>query len=343
MILKALAIDLAKDFFQLYGIDELNHLKLDKKVGRLRFAKLIKSLPSTQIYMEACGGAHYWAKLFQTYDHKVKLIAPHHVKPYVGHQKNDRNDAKAILEACQRPEAVFVGIKSLWQQDLQTLHRVRDLKMKHQVATINHIRGLLEYGVAIPKSHEKFKSHTLLALEDAENGLTDVVRRTCSNMFKRYQELHEEIKELEVELKRKSKEYAFAKKAQEEIKGIGPLVVTRFLAAIGDINNFKNGRQVSAWLGLVPKQRSTGGKTKLGGITKHGDSDLRKLIVQGARSAVLSVTIKQHLNEEDQKIKKLYDRKGFNVTAVAVANRNIRQMFGILKKYEYEVCASEQR
>ena len=341
MKLKTLSIDLAKDFFQLYGLNSSGELKLDKKVGRIRFPKLIESLEPTKIYMEACGGAHYWAKLFKSYGHEVKLIAPHHVKPYVGHQKNDRNDAKAILEASQRPEAVFVGIKSLWQQDLQVLHKVKDLKTKHQIALINHIRGLLmEYGVAMPKTHAKFLLNTRLVLENAENGLTDVVRESCFQMYQSYEKLSEEIKVVLFRIEEIGKTYEFTKRAQAEIKGVGLLVATRFLASIGDVDSFSSGRQVSAWVGLVPKQNSTGGKTKLGRITKHGDSDLRKIIIQGARSAVISASRKDSLGPDEKKIKRLVEEKGFNVASVAVANRNVRRMYAILKKYKHEACAS---
>lgn len=340
MKLKALAIDLAKDFFQLYGVDETSTVVLDKKVGRGRFAKIIKNLTPTTIYMEACGGAHHWARLFRAYGHTVRLIAPHHVKPYVGHQKNDRNDARAILEACQRPESVFVGVKALWQQDLQTLHKLRDLKLKQQVATINHIRGLMmEYGVVLPKGHTKFKQLIPLLLEDAENTLTAVVRECCSGMYQSYLVLSEEILSLEKQLTEISKGYEFTKKAQEEIRGVGPLITTRFLASIGDVTHFSNGRQVSAWLGLVPRQRSTGGRTKLGRITKHGDSDLRKIIIQGARSAVTWARIKDYGDEDTKKIRRLEAEKGFNVAAVATANRNVRRMYGILRKYGNKACA----
>jgi len=341
MKLKVLAIDLAKDFFQLYGINHSGELKLDKKIGRARFAKLIKDLEPTSIYMEACGGAHCWARLFKSYGHAVKLIAPHHVKPYVGHQKNDRNDSKAILEACQRPEAVFVGIKSIWQQDLQVLHRVKDLKSKHQVAIINHIRGLmLEYGVALPKTHIQFIKSAKSAIEDAENGLTEVVRESCFQMYKTYETLSKEITNILKQLEDIGKKYEFTKRVQAEIKGVGPLVATRFMASIGDIDSFSNGRQVSAWIGLVPKQNSTGGRSRLGRITKHGDSDLRKIIVQGARSAVISASRKEYPDEDERKIKRLTEQKGFNVASVATANRNVRRMYAILKKYKHEVCAS---
>ena len=229
MKLKVLAIDLAKDFFQLYGVDEAGECHLDKKVGRARFPKEIEKLEPTLIVMEACGGAHFWARKFRGFGHVVKLIAPHHVTPFVGHQKNDRNDAKAILEASQRPEAVFVGVKTVWQQDLQSLHKVRDLKLKQQVATINHIRGLmLEYGVALPKSHARFKNSVLLEIENPENSLSEVVRECCHDMYVRYAQLSEEIKNLDNRLKEEGAKYEFTRRAQEEIKGVGPLVATRF-------------------------------------------------------------------------------------------------------------------
>lgn len=341
MELNTLAIDLAKDFFQLYGINNSNKAILDKKVGRARFPGLIKKLEPTQIFMEACGGAHHWARMFRTFGHKVKLIAPHHVKPFVGHQKNDRNDAKAILEACRRPEAVFVGVKTIWQQDLQSLHKVRDLKLKQQVAMINHIRGLMiEYGVALPKTHSKFKTAALKEIENGNNDLSPTIRELCIDTYNSYKEVTEKIKSIDKQLLKISSSHEFTIRAQKEIKGVGPLIVTKFIASIGEIDNFSSGRQVSAWLGLVPKQHSTGGKTRLGRITKHGDNHLRKLVIQGARSAVTWANIKDYGDDDTNKIRRLCKEKGFNVASVAVANRNVRRMFAILKKYNVEECAS---
>ncbi|MAE72455.1 MAG: IS110 family transposase [Bdellovibrionaceae bacterium] len=333
MEIKAIGIDLAKESFQVYGIDAQNKVVIDKKLNRSNFKVFMSRRPISRIYMEACSGAHYWARLFKSYGHEVKLIAPHRVKPFVGHQKNDRNDARGIVEAGLRPEARFVGAKSLWQQDLQSLHKVRDLKLKHQVALINQIRGLMsEYGVILPKTHSKFKTLMVETLEDGENGLSPLIRDECGRLFKDYLVVSDRINEVEEKIKAIAKESEFVKRAEREVKGVGYLVASRFLASIGDVGAFRNGREVSAWLGLVPRQHSTGGRTRLGRISKHGDSELRKFIVQGARAATIAAMRKKDFDWDHEKIHRLSEQKGFNVASVAVANRNVRRMFAILNK-----------
>jgi len=204
MNIKSIAIDLAKETFHICAVDTDNNLVIDKKVKRKSLLSTIVKLTPVDIYMEACGGAHYWARKFVSLGHNVKLIAPHRVTPYVGGQKNDRNDAIAILEACRRPGVVFVGIKTIAQQDLKSLHKIRDQKLKNQTALINQIRGyMLEYGVVLPKTHSKFKSHIEGCLEDATNELSPKIRELCKLLFedylyttKRLDQLTGEIKEI---------------------------------------------------------------------------------------------------------------------------------------------------
>ncbi len=340
MEVKTISIDLAKEIFHIFGVNQNNEIVINKKVTRQNFSKLFIKLPKIEIFMEACGGAHHWARIFSEMGHTVKLIAPHHVTPYVGHQKNDKNDAKAILEACRRPEAVFVGAKETWQQDFQSMHKVRDLKLKHQIALINQIRGLMmEYGVVISKSHKSFRENILMQLEDVENNLTDTIRELCFDLYQNYLMITLQLKMILEKISEKSETSSFIQAAQKEIKGVGLLASSRFFASIGNVDQFKNGRQASAWLGLVPKQHSSGGKIKLGRITKHGDSDLRKFIVQGARAAVAGASRKINPDKDELKIRRLVEQKGFNVASVAVANRNTRRMFAILKKYKNEASA----
>lgn len=333
MEITRLAIDLAKDSFHIYAVGSNNEVLVDKKLNRHKFGLFIENLSPTTLFMESCGGAHYWSRRFTSSGHKVILIAPHHVTPYVGVQKNDRNDARAILEACTRSEAVFVGVKQLWQQDLQSLHRARELKLKQQIALINQIRGLLmEYGVVIPKTHRAFKAQVLLAIESVDNELTMTIRDLCKDLYLDYEFVSQKVEQLDAKIVELASGYDFFKRAKKEIMGVGDLVASNFMASVGDGSHFCSARQVSAWLGLVPRQFSTGGKTRLGRISKHGDSRLRCLVVQGARAAVMAAMRKEHRNQDEEKIVKLYKQKGFNVTSVAVANRNVRRLYAVLKK-----------
>lgn len=330
MRIDKIGIDLAKETFHIYGINSAGEKIVSKKLAREKFALYFTNLETCSIFMEACGGANYWGRTLRKMGHTVKLISPQHVKPFVGSQKNDCNDARAILEASRRLEAKFVAIKELWQQDIQCLHRAREGRVKNRVALSNQIRGLLmEYGITIKRGKEHLKKNMTPLLEDAESGLTTAVRELLYELYEEYLAAESRVIELTLKIQEISKQHEVCQQL-EVLPGVGPIISTMFAASIGDPAVFKNGRQVAAWLGLVPKQVSTGGKTKLLGITKNGDSYLRKMVVQGARSRLMSIMRKKKHTEEEERILQMQERKGFNKTAVALANRNTRKMWHIM-------------
>ncbi len=328
-----LAIDIAKEKFHIFGVDEFNKITLDKPISRNKLMAFLANHPPVLIFMESCAGSNYLCKRFNEMGHTAKRIAAQHVKPYASHQKNDRNDAKAILEASRRPEALFVIVKSRKQQDLQIIHKIRDQKLKQYKAIINQIRGFLfEYGILIPKSATKFKNTIPEILEDADLNLSGAIRDEIQDLFLEFKLIVAKIKKLEEKIAILCEGDLFYDTAIKELKGVGSIVASRYLTVVNQHTDFKNGRQVSAHLGLVPKQNSSGGKTKLGGITKHGDVGLRTLLIQGARAALAVLSLKKQLDIEDLKLKRDLEIKGFNKIAVKLANRNARRMWAIMKK-----------
>jgi transposase len=333
MRITSLAIDIAKEKFHLFGVDQNNKVAIDKAMGRKKLMSFLVNLEPLEIFMESCAGSNYLCQKFIEMGHKAYRIAPQHVKPFAQTQKNDRNDAKAILEASRRPGVQFVGIKASWQQDLQSLHKIRDSKMKRYKSICNQARGLLfEFGIIIPIGIKQFTKSIPLILEDAETNLSGVLREEISYLFEEFRYLQAEVKRLEKKIDQQCKSNEFYQAAQEELIGVGPLVASRFLSTIGTVGPFKSGRQVSAYLGLVPRQHSSGGKTQLGRITKNGDQGLRTMIIQGARAAIAGSAQKIYPNLDQEKIRKQVDKKGFNKAAVALANQNTRRMWAIMKK-----------
>ncbi|MFT6754035.1 MAG: transposase [Candidatus Azotimanducaceae bacterium] len=279
--------------------------------------------------MESCGSAHYWARLFQSYGHKVKLIAPQFVKPFVKSNKSDKADDEAICEALQRPSMRFVSIKAVEQQDIQCLHRIRRRVVANRTAQVNQIRGLLmEYGIDMPQGRAKVRSRLSLILEDAENSLTIMFRGWLSELYDELVHMDERIATLDKQILQLAKCDENAQRLIS-IPGIGPMGATALVAAIGDINYFKNGRELSAWLGLVPRQHSTGGKDRLQGISKRGDVYLRKLIIHGARAVMICVNRKD--DKRSRWATELAERRNKNIAAVAMANKMVRTAFALLK------------
>ena len=337
MKITLLGIDLAKGSFQLHGVDASGKAILRRQLSRKKFIEFMAQVPQTVVAMEACGGAHAWARKFRAQGHEVKLIAAKFVKPFVKSQKNDRNDAEAIAEAASRPSMRFVGVKEIWQQELQSLHRIRAMLIHDKTALSNQIRGFLtEFGIVGPVGFAKLRELVQLSLEDAENDLTTIMRELLDGLWRRTLKIDQELDEINLLITKIAKASEPCRRLCE-VPGVGPMVATAMVSALGDPKTFRKGRDASAWLGLVPKQHSTGGKTVLLGITKRGDRSLRSLVVQGARSLVLSVQNKTELAAEDKLgrwIKKNLDIKGFNKTAIAVANKNVRVMWRLLAHEE---------
>lgn len=326
--LSVLGIDIAKQVFHLVGLDAHGTIVIRKRLYRAQLMAFIAQLAPTLIGMEACGGAHYWARRFREHGHEVKLMAPQFVTPYRKANKNDLRDAEAIAEAVTRPTMRFVPVKSVEQQDLQALHRVRERLMKARTALINETRGLLhEYGIIVPQGAATFRTHVLekLATEDAK--LTPQSLRLFQQLLEELGALEARVATYDAQLTQVAQTHPVCQRLMT-IPGLGELTATALVAAVSDAAQFKNGRQFAAWLGLVPRQHSTGGKVRLLGISKHGDSYLRKLLVHGARSCLRWVGRKR--DRRSQWIQSLMERRGWNRTAVALANKNARVAWVLL-------------
>lgn len=340
MKITTIGIDLAKNVFSVHGVDENDNAVLRKPFKRAQFALFFANLEPCLVGMEACSGAHHWARKLQAFGHTVKLIAPQFVKPYVKTNKNDSADAEAICEAVRRPNMRFVAIKSVEQQAVLSLHRARQGFVKARTAQANQIRGLLaEYGVIIPKGISHVTRQVPLILADADNELPEAFRRLIASLLDHFRELHCQATVLELQIKAWHQENEASRKLAA-IPGIGPLSATALVASIGDARTFKNGRQLAAWLGLVPRQHSTGGKPTLLGISKRGDVYLRALLIHGARAAIRAA---QQRSDSSGWLAKLLARRHPNVAAVALANKNVRVVWALLahdRKYQSNYIAA---
>jgi transposase len=327
-----LGIDLAKNIFQLHGTDSKGHCIMTKRLTRQKLTEWVANLNPCLIGIEACGGSHYWARLFKTFGHDVKMISPHLVKPYVRNNKNDKNDARAIAEAVTRPDMKFVGIKTIEQQDILSIHRARELVLKNKVAQSNQIRGLLgEYGIVIPQGEKPFSDFSAL-LSKHENNLTERAKKLFNQLYEQYKFFKSQLKQYDKEIVEITKQDEQCQKIMK-IDGIGPITASAITATIGSPKIYKSGRELAACLGLVPKQKSSGNKTLLLGISKRGDRYLRKLLVHGARSAMKTCSQKT-----DPKSIWIQEKKailGWNKTAVAIANKHVRVIWAVLTKEAY--------
>ena len=331
-VITVLGIDLAKNSFQLHGVDKDGRVVLKKKLSRYKLAAFMANLSPCLIGLEACGGAHYWVRTFTQMGHTVRMIAPQFVKPYVKSNKNDAVDAEAICEAVQRPSMRFVPVKGIEQQDIQSIHRIRSQQVARRTAQANQIRGLLlEYGIIIPKGITSIRKAIPDILEDAENTLTSLFRELLRELYDEMVHHDERIGTLEQKLKMICVQNEDCQRLLT-IPGVGFLTATALIAAIGDITVFKNGRELAAWLGLVPRQHSTGGKPTLMGISKRGDCYLRTLLIHGGRSVVR--VAHQHQDKRNQWIGEVKQRRGENISNVAVANKNARIAWALLAKKE---------
>lgn len=324
MTIKILGIDIAKRVFQLHGVDCYGKTVFKKRVGREQLINVIANLPACLIGMESCSGSHYWARQFQLYGHEVKLMSPQYVKPYVKTNKNDANDAEAICEAVSRPSMRFVPIKNTAQQDIQSLHRYRQRIIQQRTALANQIRGLLaEYGLIAAQGIGCLRKKLPQFLENQDNQLTSLALEIFSQLHQELLEIDEKVKFLDKRIARVCQENEACQRIKQ-VEGIGPLTATALVAAIGDIAQFKNGRHLAAWLGLVPRQHSSGNKKVLLGISKRGDRYLRTLLIHGAR-AFISLA-KKHSDWLNSLIKRCGKHKAY----VALANKNARIVWALL-------------
>ena len=327
-------IDLAKNVFQIHGVDAAGHTVVKKQLKRDQLAPYFANVAPATIGMEACSSAHYWARKLQGMGHSVKLMAPQFVKPYVKGNKNDANDAEAICEAVARKSMRFVPIKNVEQQALLSLHCERQGFDAERTAYSNRIRGLKgEFGFVIPQGMHYISERVHDLIEDANNELPGMFRENVDRLLQHLQELNRHVHELEMKIQgwHRSNE---ASQKLAAIPGIGPLTASALIASIGDAKNFKSGRELSAWLGLVPRQHSSGGKQNLLGISKRGDLYLRMLLVQGAHS-VINASCRKGV--EAGWLPGLLKRRNHNVAAVAVANKNARIAWALLaRERQYE-------
>jgi transposase len=332
MEIKTIGIDIGKTWFHLVGVNRAGTAVARQKYNRTKLKAFLVNIPACLIGMEACPGSQHLARALRSYGHDVKLIAPKFIKPYLKGQKNDFNDAAAIAEAVARPSMRFVAPRSIEQLDLQAMHRVRSHLVAERTAVINQIRAfLIEYGLPVGRGPGMLRKNLSSILEDGENGLSGVMRQLISRQREHWEYLETQIERCMLEIE------SVARRNNEchrliSIPGIGVLTATAILAAVGNASNFRKGREFAAWVGLVPRQHSTGGKPTLLGISKQGNSYVRMLLIHGARSLV------QHLRRDKHDlgawITALEQRAHRNVVIVAVANKLARMAWAVLAKEE---------
>lgn len=328
MKVTTVGIDLAKNVFQVHAMDARGNAVLRRQLKRKEVIKFFTNFEPCLIGMEACASAHYWARTLGELGHTVRLMAPQFVKPYVKTNKNDRNDAEAICEAVSRPNMRFVPVKTSEAQAILALHRARQGFVRARTAQANQIRGLLgEFGIIIPKGIAHVTKRVPEILEDAQNGLPGMMRRLLERLTEQLRHLHREVADLEQQIKSWHCENEQSRKL-EEIAGIGPITASALVASVGDARSFKNARQLPAWLGIVPRQDSSGGKQTLGKISKRGDVYLRTLLIHGARAVVSRFQAKPE--QPDGWLKQLLARRNKNIAAVALAARNARVVWALL-------------
>jgi transposase len=329
MKISVLGIDIGKNLCSLVGMDADGKVVLRRGATRATLIDLASKLSPCIVAMEACCGAHHLGRVFAAYGHPVRLMSPEYVRPYIKAQKNDDRDAEGIAEAATRPTMRFVELKNESQLDMQSLHRARDRLVGNRTALINQLRAvLLERGIVVPQGRRKLEAYLGIALADEQAELSPRVRALVEDLRAEWSELDRRISAYETE---------FAMQARNDektrllttIPGIGPLNATALAAAVGNADTFRRARDLAAWLGLVPKQRSTGGKSKLLGISKRGDRYLRKMLIHGARAAL--PTLSKSETPIGVWLRGLLARAHKNVVVVALAAKLTRIVWSVLR------------
>jgi transposase len=330
MAIRRVGIDLGKNVFDVFGVDEHDKPALSKRLSRARLREFFERLPSVLVGMEACATSHYWARELRMLGHEVRLMSPKFVAPYRKSNKNDVNDAEAICEAVGRPTMRFVPIKTPEQQAVLTVHRARAGLIGQRTALANQLRGLLaEYGLVVRTGIHYLRRAVPDILEDADNGLPSLAREALAEIYGRFLAVFPQVDHYDRRLSEVARGHELVQRVMA-IAGIGPLTATALVSTIGDGKAFTNGRQLAAWLGLVPRQHSTGGKPRLGHISKRGDPYLRTLFVHGARAAL------RHLSSlpapQREWVTRLAQRRGRNRATVALAAKNARVAWALLAR-----------
>jgi len=336
-----IGIDLAKNSFTVYGVDAKGKPVMQRTLARSGVIRFFAHLPACLVGMEACASSEYWARTIESLGHTVRRIHSRYVKAYLLGSKNDVNDAAAICEAVQRPNMRFVPHKSPEQTDIQCVHRIRQGFVRSRTALVNQIRGLLgEYGMIMPQGVRYVRKHVPELIADTTNELSPLMRRNLTSLYESLCFLDERILTQEKLLKDIVRGNEACKRLLK-VPGIGLLTATILLSVAGIASNFKNGREFAAYLGLVPQQHSTGGKTKLLGISKRGDSYTRTLLVHGARAALRSLTSGRTPQARHSAwLAGLVARRGKNRAGVALANKTARIAWSMLTQgTEYKLAA----
>lgn len=332
MNVTTIGLDIAKSVFHVVGAQASGKQVLKKRLRRHKVLEYFANLSPCVVGIEACGGAQYWARALKGLGHEARLINPKSVKRFLQGHKNDYNDAAALCEAVAHPQTRVVAVKSAAQQDLQAVHRLRSGALKDRTALVNRARGLLaEHGLVMAKGVGAFRRRVPELLEDAENGLSALFRGLLAQLYEQVRALDELIGEYNKRLVQVNRADETCQRL-DELPGFGAIVTTAMVASVGDGQAHHNGRHLSASLGLVPRQHSTGGKTRLLGISKRGDKHVRALVIHGARSVV------HHAKHKDDPlsrwVKRIQAKSGTNVAAVALANKLVRIAWVILRHGE---------
>ena len=332
MNVKVIGLDTAKHVFQVHGADASGRAMLKKRLRRNQLTDFFGSIPQCVVGLEATRGSHYWARVIGSFGHEVRLIAPQFVKPYLKGQKNDAGDAAAICEAVSRPEMRFVAAKSIEQQDLQALHRIRSRLIGCRTQLGNQIRGLLaEYGIILPLHLSQVRLQLPVLFSDEHPLLSAFARELIAGLYDELCQLDKRIQSLEQRIRTSFETNDLCQRVAA-VEGVGPVIATAVVAAISDGRMFRNGRQFAAWLGLVPRQHSSGDKQRMLGITKRGDPYIRMLLIHGARSVIYRCGVKT--DNRSRWIAEKKKKLGTTKACVAVANKNARIIWALLAKGE---------
>lgn len=323
-----IGIDTAKNVFHLVGIDKNRKYVYRKKLSRQRLLPTLAQLEACEVVLEACAASHHWARSIRQLGHRVRLIAPQHVTPYRLGQKNDYRDAEAIISAALAPGMHFVGVKSVEQQAEQALHRVRSQLLRQRIAAANGLRGLLgEYGLAFAKGIERLRKGAVGFIDSGQAealGLVELVWDVLNEIDR----LQQRMDNYEHQIEQRVRHDPISQRLRTELHGVGRLSASALRVKVADARDYRNGRNFSAYLGLAPGHRGTGGKVKIGKIRRGHDRYLRQLLIHGARSVLSHLGDKQ--DEQSRWLRSLRDRRGFNVATVALAHKNARQAWAIL-------------
>ena len=334
MTMQLLAIDLGKQSFHLHGIDA-DGVVVSRKVSRGKLMEMVVGLDAHTIAMEACASAHHWGREFQAAGRQVRLINPRFVKPFVKASKNDAADAEGIFEAAMRPTMRFVPVKNIAQQDLQSLHRVRERLVGQRTSLINHSRGLLaEYGIVLPQGPWRFAHQAPAAVAAAD--LSELARALFAELLDQLRDINTRLDGLDAQILAMCRADAACRRLAK-LPGVGPIIATALVASVDDGRQFRSGRELAAWIGLVPRQYTTGGKPRLGGIGRRANHYLRRQMIHGARAVISRLA--QHDDARSRWLKVLVERRGFNRAIVALANKTARIAWALLARGEEYAAA----